>query len=86
MMDIKYLFFTFVRCAKSANLMEMAFEYRNTMEGIKSQWMNYEKCLLPGFVALIYEAELYTQYMKEMTLTSDQVTLLIDIYNEISME
>lgn len=41
---------------------------------------------LPNFVGLIYDTELYTRYMKGIHLTKEQMTKLLEVYNELSTE
>lgn len=62
-------------------------EYASTVtELVEPQLKKLEQLSLAGFVALIYDTELYTQYMKEPYLTKDQTIKLLETFNELSME
>ena len=62
-------------------------EYASTItEVVEPQLKKLEQLSLAGFVALIYDTELYTRYMKEPFLTKNQMTKLLETFNDFSME
>lgn len=65
---------------------ELGFTMREVFDKILLQNQNFEKCSLPNFVGQIYDTELYIRYMKGNFLEERQLKILLDTYNELSMD